>query len=551
MATSIEITGLTKDGGSLTKSISLAPDGSVKSDGSACVMSKGEAVRTPLGGVADLAAVIAKMKSKHAIALGALRADLPDTVQVVTKGKLNGLPHVIARTASSISYRPGVQAFVLIDIDTKAMPDEVRERIRLLGGYWNALVAVLPELSSVAHIIRPSTSAGLFRRDTGEELPSSGGRHVYLLVKDGADIVRFLDALHCRCWLAGFGWMMVGRAGQLLERSIVDRMVGAPERLVFEGPPILTYPLAQDLDKRQAIVVEGGMLDTIICCPPLRLAELVKLKEARAKEWFRLKSESDKARLQFRAERIKAMIGRGVAADAAEKVVERQCRGILLPTVVLPFDDCDLDGKTVADVLADPLAFEGETLADPLEGVDYGRNKAKIMLRPDGTLWIHSFAHGYAAYELKLDAAAVRATINAAKPEKVVETFARMALNADTTPVETEELRDLVAKLSGVNKRTIDRTLKEALNEQRKQKIADEQERRLAERRDPRPQVDVPDYDAESLPRMELLDNVLSASNAVEPPLRGIDLDGTEKRMLIIPKTHAFSTTEVNEEEDE
>ena len=39
---------------------------------------------------------------------------------------------------------------------------------------------------------------------------------------------------------------MVGAAGQLLERSIVDRMVGGPERLVFEGGPMLVPPLQQD-----------------------------------------------------------------------------------------------------------------------------------------------------------------------------------------------------------------------------------------------------------------------------------------------------------------
>jgi hypothetical protein len=40
---------------------------------------------------------------------------------------------------------------------------------------------------------------------------------------------------------------------------------------------------------------------------------------------------------------------------------------------VLPFDDEELAGVTVADVLADPARFEGATLADPLEGVSYGQ----------------------------------------------------------------------------------------------------------------------------------------------------------------------------------
>ena len=55
------------------------------------------------------------------------------------------------------------------------------------------------------------------------------------------------------------------------------------------------------------------------------------------------------------------------------RIVIRQCEGVLRPDVVLPFDDQELAGCTVGDVLADPERFEGETLADPLEGVDYGR----------------------------------------------------------------------------------------------------------------------------------------------------------------------------------
>ena len=98
---------------------------------------------------------------------------------------------------------------------------------------------MLPDLANIARVSRRSTSAGLYRADTGEQLSGSDGIHVYVAVRDCADIERFLRVLHERCWLAGFGWYMVGAGGQLLDRSIVDRMVGAPERLVFEGGPIL------------------------------------------------------------------------------------------------------------------------------------------------------------------------------------------------------------------------------------------------------------------------------------------------------------------------
>jgi hypothetical protein len=115
---------------------------------------------------------------------------------------------------------------------------EVSARLDAAGGFWQAIVSVLPEVTGVARVSRSSTSAGLVRSDTHQPMRGSNGVHVYLLVRDGTDMERFLKTLHERCWLAGFGWMMVGAAGQLLERSIVDRMVWAPERLVFEGAPL-------------------------------------------------------------------------------------------------------------------------------------------------------------------------------------------------------------------------------------------------------------------------------------------------------------------------
>src|SRR6202008_147813 len=104
----------------------------------------------------------------------------------------------------------------------------------------------LPKLRAVARVERRSTSSGLSRSDTGEPLPGSDNLHIYIAVKDGADIDRFLRAVHKRCWRAGLGGMMVSKSGALRERSPIDRMVFGPERLVFEGAPILIKPVQQD-----------------------------------------------------------------------------------------------------------------------------------------------------------------------------------------------------------------------------------------------------------------------------------------------------------------
>ena len=136
-----------------------------------------------------------------------------------------------------------------------------------------------------------------------------------------------------------------------------------------------------------------------------------------------------------------------------------------------------------------PGAFEGETLADPLEGVAYGRCVAKIMRRADGMPWIHSFAHGRTIYELRFDAAAVRKAMQQAAKDEVVATFALLAAGADIDAVELAELRQLAKKLSGINLSAIDAALKAAQQQQAAQNAKTMRAHQAASRRDPRPRI--------------------------------------------------------------
>jgi hypothetical protein len=496
-ASDIELTIFTKAGGPLTKRIALNGDGTIHSDGSACVMSKGIANRVKIDGVDALAATIAKLRFDQAIALGMLRADLPDQVTVTTKGHVNAeRSDLIARTGNDVVYEQGRHAFVLLDYDTKGMPADVANRVAAHGGYWNALVAVVPVLERAAHIIRASTSAGLMRTDTGASLTGSGGLHAYVIAQDGRDAVRFLTALHERCWLAGLGWMVVGTAGQLLERSIVDRMVGQPERLVFEGPPVLEPPLTQDAESRRPKVVTGETIDTIAACPPLSLVEQQKLRKLRAEASQALVSEATKARDAYVTRQAQLLAERtGVSRDAAFRVIESQCKGTLLADVTLAFDDPELSNITVADVLDDPARYDGMTLADPIEGIAYGACKAKIMRGFDGTPWINSFAHG--------------------------------------------------------RTRIITAALIAAREEHTRQRAAEMRRRRLAERTDPRPQIDCPPPDAPWLTQMDIINEVISRSPMRKRLRRDVDGTVARKRRFAIPGTHAFSSSSDADDEDD
>ena len=554
-SSAIEITLFTKSGGPLTKRISLTADGLLKSDGSECFMARGTAQRVGIISAKEFAKLIGGLDSDQAIALGTLRPELPNSVKIITKKedlKLGGAKHdVVARTGDHIIYRAEHQAFALFDFDTKGMPPEVAAKLDELGGFWEALVSVLPALGGVARVVRHSTSSGLSRSDTGDPLPGSKNLHVFIVVKNGTDIERFLRALHVRCWLAGLGWMMIGGAGQVLERSIVDRMVGGAERLVFEGAPILKKPIVQDQKARRPVAFAGDAIDTITACPPLTIVEIAKYEQLQTQEEHRLRPEASKARAAYVETKATELVKRKprMTMPEARIIFRRQCEdGVLLPDIVLPFDDKALAGCTVGDVLADPERFEGATLADPNEGVEYGRCKAKIFRRQDGTPWINSFAHGRTVYPLKFDAAAIRAAMKGVPKKNIVATFCALAVNADTDAAEMDGLIEHVAKLAGAGKMAVKRTLKSAQDKQAKAHAEDERKRRAAACSDPRPVIARPADDAPWLPQMQIINDVLSKAPDVT---RDADRSITRALEFVVPNTHALTSEGVNDHDEQ
>jgi hypothetical protein len=310
---------------------------------------------------------------------------------------------------------------------------------------------------------------------------------------------------------------------------------------VFEGAPVLVDPLAQSVEARRPDVTEGDWLDTLAACPPLATVEMAKVLELRSKATHQLAGESAKAREEFIDRQAEALAKRsGATMRAARETIRRQCRGELLPLVALPFDDPELAGKTVADVLADPVSFEGETLADPLEGPEYGRCKARIMRRADGTPWINSFAHGRTVYELKHDAAAIRAAMTAADTGDVVAILVELLLQAAVEPAEEEALIAYAKERTGTGFRAIAKQIKIAREDKARGEASASRSRRLAERDDPRPMLPVPAPDAPWLPEMAAYNEVLGQSKDRIPPTRSIDGDLACIQRRAIEGTHAF-----------
>jgi hypothetical protein len=538
----VELTLFSKADGPLTKHISLSADGKIISDGSACCMVRGKARRARIGGLQALASLIDEMKSNQALALGALRPELPDEVEIATKNQvINGVPQpgTIARTNANITYRKNTPALVLLDFDAKGMAPEVAQRLEAAGGFWGAVISIAPELRSAAHLMRRSTSAGLIRTDTGEKLQGSRGIHTYLIARDGRDAKRFLTALHQRAWLSGYGWLMVGAAGQILQRSIVDRLVWGPERLVFEGPPELDPPLAHDADVRRPIVTDGELIDTLKAAPPLTVAEQYGFQKLIAEATQKLEPTRRAAR-DAHITRIAAQAN--IPREEAKRRAAKQEQGILTDDFVLQFDS--VGKKTVGDVLDNPKYFEDLTLADPLEGVSYGRGKAKVMLGFDELPWINSFAHGGVRYRLKYSVLTARSRI-AAATDPIAE-LRRMVILADLDQVEEKELINEVSERTKSPKRELTAEIKLEKQRWEQARAREVAERRLAERSDPRPAIGVPAADAPLLPVMAALNDFLGSVQI--PPTRNIEGFLCQLGCHHVVGLHAFSSATVNAE---
>jgi hypothetical protein len=168
--TGVEITRLVKDHGPLTKRVHLAQDGTIAIDSTDCRMSRGIMHRTSLPEWRDFAAVIEETPNNVAYALGTMRADLPASIHLVAKAEPQSeKPGFATRTRGTIHYRdePGL---VLLDFDTKGMPEDVRARLRSLGGFCAAIEAVCAGIALAGYIRRKSTSAGIFHSETARDV---------------------------------------------------------------------------------------------------------------------------------------------------------------------------------------------------------------------------------------------------------------------------------------------------------------------------------------------------------------------------------------------
>ncbi len=390
LTSQVSFTVIKNSQGVLTKTIDLIGDKIVKTP--AANLWAGEAFKC-WATFKEFKDLLNNGDPQYALCFGVHSGGYSDQVSLVTKGKEDPSSNVLARTADYYTYS-NAAGVLMIDHDPSQYGPSVTSKMLL-----DLLAEMIPGFNDVAYIVKPSTSAGITK--VGEVPEDKGGFHLYIPVVCAADIPRFGRDLFDQLWLKDQGYIALAKNGAMLVRTIIDGTVFCPERLDFIANPIIKSDQLNYCPP-ELIMRKGNMLDTTLL-PTLTddEKETVKHRIQAAKQ--NMSSHAALMKDQWVQHKVAELIGDGIPVQQAQETIA-QCISHdfrrLFGDFILEFADAKLGRIRVADLLANPLPYDNTALADPVEGVDYGKTTAKFYWNDGLRPCIHSFAHGGQKYFL-------------------------------------------------------------------------------------------------------------------------------------------------------
>jgi putative DNA primase/helicase len=399
----------------------------------------------------------------QAIGVGVFDDKYGDSVKISTVKRLNASPKddAIARTKENFKYPVGV-GLGMFDHDPSEFGQMSPEE--LLG----AMAKIDPQIANAARVVRGSVSAGVHR--VGEEPQSGKGFHIYFAVKEASDFPRYTNTMHERLQLAGLGHIVITGNGVMKARSCIDTCVASPERLIFEGQPViqddrLTYSAPEPRFTDGALLYTKALPDLT----PAERAELVKWETAEKKQW---QPAADAQKLVWLDNYVAMQIDRGMSPDEARAKGEA-CQTMgddLYGEFILQFKN--RGDVTVAEVLENAPLYNGQPCVDPreLRGM-YPADSAWFYWN-DGYPIIRSFGHGGAIFKLFAEDPGSAEIVDRELIDRVIqempiddtvwrgEEFLDALLNLeDSSGIEFERVAKQLKSL-GVGRLKLDETLK-------------------------------------------------------------------------------------------
>lgn len=286
-----------------------------------------------------------------------------------------------SRSKDFFRFKKGHSGAILLDVDDSNLT---------ANEFLNILSGIHPDLQTCSKVVKYSSSAGLYHGD--KQLTPLNKYHIYLFVEDLSDSKRLGKAIYTKLWNLGHGHIKVSRAGSLLDRSVVDRFVWTPERLVFEAAP----KLDDGIEKRVPATrfIDGHLLKSrrITCTK----AEEEQCRELIAAAKAELRPQAETVKDQYTTKEAKKLIKRGLSEEQAVETVRSRMNRALHPGEVVRTHD----GRNVT---IQQLKDEGNPcyIADPIEP-ERGAQKAKFnpaTKRYPAT--VYSFLHGGINYSIE------------------------------------------------------------------------------------------------------------------------------------------------------
>ena len=301
------------------------------------------------------------------------------TQRLVCKGSKR--KNSVTRTRADFAFSSG-QAVFMIDIDQDENPKTHLECDELIGRCFEPW-------QDCQRVWVPSSTAFL------KGFRDIGGWRAYAIIDKGSRIPDLTRHLHYQLWTIDEGRVVLGKAGQRRDISLIDRMVSTPEHIDFVAGPKLeriseAYPSLERCAPPPCFIGPEKA--------PLRTKGLGKVPSYQ--DWKRSYEPLQRAwkafEPEFRKQSRKAAASLDISEPTMWKAVEYG---------VLDSDFLVTTGRgkvSVREILANPVRYDGMLVPDPLEPSYDGGRKVGIIYT-DGKPQIWSFARGGRSFRLLAD----------------------------------------------------------------------------------------------------------------------------------------------------
>lgn len=383
----------------LTKSYALDGFG-VLTKTSAGQLVDGTAEQIAVPDLPALAALIESLTPAQALTYGI--ADGHPKARVVSQKHAKDAPEAITRTRQYFGFRRAPGIWMLdhdVPPDGGIAPEDLIATIRALA----------PCLADAPMLWCPSSSSGIVGAD-GTVLHGIRGQRLYLPVRDAGLIPDAGKALIDLLWASGHGWIEIGKAGQALERTLVDASVWQPERLDFAAAPKLGTGLSRNAPPARIEGDPTARLDlrAVIAAADQATRQSAATTRRAARDAAKpALADAREAWAEAAAPAIAAARGPLVDVAAVKTALLRASEHHEL-TGEFVLLAADGSRPTVGEILDNPAKWHGQRFADPLEP-DYGSDHriAWANLRSGRRPYLHSHSHGGRRFYLLRPAARI------------------------------------------------------------------------------------------------------------------------------------------------